>query len=1004
MDVFGNIIDPTDTHYSDEPYRLVSQGYDENSVGYFATAWVVYQKSGSSYNKLTSVGSDGYVGMNSESKFLDTGLENQEGWSALKGKPAKITYEYGVYQEKGNGGQSDDGGQKPATRYDGRWYVSKVVPVKAHTLIEYGRTEHGTFRRDYYQENNIDYTSATGYDSTKTEGLVTKTKAHFSESNLTESEKNTAKNEDGSSVNKFNFVAEDDVEGKYTFIGWYKKNAKGEAERVSTKKNYSVDVKNEEVLIARFIKTPAGTVTITHELLTGSEGLGTTLNSVSVVESNKTTLVAAFDPNPVTTNATGAAKLPSIALTVENTFDTTNASADRERLVKIVLNTTPNGATFKHFHYDINKSGNPALLTASAPGSPFEITVDEASATATIYIPLSYFFKEENGDKIFDEDKDTLKFYSELEVTKRTVTIKKVLPNFVDSSTGFSVHIEVSDTENGTYSNITGTFTSSIPANSGSFADGKVAIHNGETITFAVDKNKYFKVTEENIPSPYEFDALYFTNDTSNNLGNGYKCLADSDKSFEVRNKVFANYTINYTYPSRFNNLTGEKLYGDQTYTVNGKIDSTDTNFDNYIDYTNSKVKKALVIAKNPFESDFMYDFIWNFDNTVYNPNGAAYTANVTTTTPTTQNVHVTFEFPYDYMNATGTGWTGTSNIYSATSDNPAKTVYQSPAAISIGYQKVPYALEPYTYRDENNVEQTGYRIHCTTAPKKCGGKDFLYWSIREKAIGSDEWVEVARCYTNEYTYATFNNYHVRPIFEGDSGADTTPEENKSEATIKFLDTSRNQWNNNQKGTKSTPYAGQDMVYADFDVAYRYKGQDVDDSTDLKVGVLIENIGMIESDYLLDHRNTTAAEGKTAYTNSLNHYKDTTYYAYDADAIKTYLSSVIKDRMDPAVAQTAYQTSLGTLGTSYTLNLKQRQTDQTLTNMNRVEYYHGSTVRSIAGSATDKVNDWRVNDANTRGVFRAYSYIVDAEGNVTLSEPTYYTLYGTATLDHLTTE
>ena len=1003
VDVFGNIIDPTDTHYNDEPYRLVSQGYDENSVGYFATAWVVYQKSGSTYNKLTSVGSNGYVGMDSESKFLDSGLENQEGWSALKGKPAMITYEYGVYQEKGNAGHSDDVGPKPATRYDGRWYVSKVLDVKAHVLIEYGRSEHSTFTRDYFQEGDIDYKSASGYDPSKVEGLVTKTKAHFSETPYsTESKKSTAKNADGSSVNKFNFVAEDDTEGKYTFIGWYKYNDKNEAERVSTKKNYSVDVKNSEELIARFIKTPAGSVIISHDLLTGSEGLGTTLNSVSIVESDKLTPVAAVDPNPITSSSTGAAKIDSKAITVDNAFDVNNSYADRGRWVKIELNTTPNSADFLHFYYDIDKSDTTTLLVNNvAPASSgFTVSVDETNKKATIYVPLSYFFKVESGDKVFDTDKDTLRFYSELEVTKRTVTIKKVLPDFVsDSSTGFSVHIKVSDTENGIYSDLTGTFTSSIPANSGSFTDGKVAIHNGETITFAVDKNKYFKVTEENIPSPYEFDALYFTNDTSNNLGNGYKCLADSDKSFEVRNKVFANYTINYTYPSRFNNLTGETLYGDQTYTVNGKIDSTDADFSTYIDYTNSKVKEALVIAKNPFESDFMYNFIWDFNKTVYNPDGAAYTANVTTTTPTTQNVHVTFEFPYDYTNATGTGWTGTSNIYSATSDNPAKTEYQSPAAISIGYQKVPYALEPYTYRDENNELKTGNRIHCTTAPEKCGGKDFLYWSIREKAIGSDEWVEVAKCYTNEYTYATFNDYHVRPIFEGDEEADTTTEENKSEATIKFLDTSRNQWNNNQKGTKSTSYAGQDMVYADFDVAYRYKGQDVDDSTDLKVGVLIENIGPIDQNYLLDHRNTTSTEGKTAYTNSLNHYKDTANY--NAEAIKTYLRSVIKGGTAAATAQATYQS---TLGKTYTLNLKQRQPDQTLTNMNRVEYYHGSTVRFIAGNATDKVNEWTVNDANTSGVFRAYSYIVDAEGNVTLSEPTYYTLYGTAILDHLKTE
>ena len=1009
VDIFETEL--TDAQLSNSTYYVVSNGYIWNEVGQYATDWIIYENNSGSLVKKYRFCPES---VRLKATFNDSGqvTGDFESLRYLQGHPIKITYEFSNLSGYHDGARSSNyvdpnsssnayHGQ-PSYRGDGRWTYTQQTQVKAHVIIEYADNARSTFTRDYFQQNNYDYTSGTYYNPEPHTGLTTGTQAYFTDTSgpekQTESEKRTKSNQ------YFNFKAEPDPDHEYTFIGWYLLDD-GTYSLLDYNEDgtCSVKVDNNDVLVARFIKTPAGNVKLSHELMENSKNpdLGVTFNSAEIVDSSNNT-VTTITGNPIATDNEGTTLIKSKYIKADY------AAAGYK--LKITLKTTPEtspSAEFKSFYYDINKSDTQTKITGTGSLGGTAVNVDNINTSstdkaATIYVPLSYFFDVQDGEYFFDISKDTLKFYSELEVPKRTVTIKKVLPDFVsDSSTGFSVHIKVSDTENGTYSDITGTFTSSIPANSGSFTDGKVAIHNGETITFAVDKNKYFKVTEENIPSPYEFDALYFTNDTSNNLGNGYKCLADSDKSFEVRNKVFANYTINYTYPSRFNNLTGETLYGDQTYTVNGKIDSTDTNFDNYIDYTNSKVKKALVIAKNPFESDFMYNFVWDFNKTVYNPNGAAYTANVTTTTPTTQNVHVTFEFPYDYTDATGTDWTGTAKVYSATSDDPVKTAYQSPAAISIGYQTVPYALEPYTYRDENNVEQTSSRIHCTTAPKKCGGKDFLYWSIREKAIGSDEWVEVAKCYTNEYTYATFNDYHVRPIFVGDQEADTTTEENKSEATIKFLDTSRNQWNNNQKGTKSTSYAGQDMVYADFDVAYRYKGQDVDDSTDLNVGVLIENIGMIDTEYLLDHRNTTTADGKTAYTNSLAHYKDKTYYAYDAEAIKTYLRSVIHNDTPAADAQTAYQS---TLGRAYTLNLKQRQPDQTLTNMNRVEYYHGSTVRSIANNADDKVNEWTVNNANTSGVFRAYSYIVDADGNVTLSEPTYYTLYGTATLDHLTTE
>ena len=1222
----------------------------------------------------------------------------------------------------------DSAGDQQNTKYnwgnrsDGRWYYSNSDQLlKANTLIEISDKKNGPFVRDYYQANSIDYTKA-GYSPSDNTGLISGSHAYFANEDLVTKGSESYQNVNGDtqayalSDNKcyFKLKATEDIDGNYTFEGWYLKND-DKYTLITHDKEYDVLAKTNDVFVARFYKTPGGAVKISHDLLASSGGSAATLNSVSIVASDTTTVVDTIS----TSNANVTTVTPKYI------------KSDSTNYIKIVIDTTPDsGWDFNKFWYDYSKAtdSDPAAVTElinhtadlSNLESANSINVSVVENQATILVPVKFFFMDDpdiSGTKMFNPDKEQLRFFSDLEsaaiyrdytnffpikisvshdngttftqintklpcvdyqgnkntnidncitygservhairqgdkltlsglaatdqvrveelrtnpfeegtdansnfnskfavalsnytynsITAQTqatppvavahegeggthfetfivgthnlditvtnevqmvsLDVQKLFSdfNYADESTfdfivtykplgansqsylplktGTAQNSAVTATATGEDQNIytvkkTGKIRfANIPkgsricvnepqssigvsnvTNGQRFAYDHAAlassptshIDNGDDFTVVADdtltvynkvkKNEVditkaitipdhsdtdtvhtievtvcengneadsvplnqleYKLNEryrldgstpatvtptsvtcvdgkatitlkaqQNLYFLYPVGSKFTVKEIDNSATNGYTLTNvtvsnaaatpapsaqgsnpftfytdDKMATLTITNSKIYNYTINYTYPSRYNNLTNEKLYGDQTYTVTGSINSADENFSTYIDYENETVKQALVKAKNPFESDFMYSFAWDYGNITYNPNSTKYTANVGSTDPTTQNVSVTFEFPYTHFdNCKNNAWGG-YYIYGPTEENPANAgAYMSPAAISVGYQKVPCATETYTYTDEHGKEKTGIRYHCTTAAAQCGDKNFLYWSIREKAIASEEWVEVARCYTQEYTYAAFNDYHVRPIYEGDAGADTTEESNTSLASIKFLDTSRNQWNNGQKGTKSTSYAGQDMVYADFDVAYRYKGQPINGNSALKAGVLIENLGTINQDYLLDHRDTTTTAGKAAYNASLAYYQDTKNYAYNAEAVKTYISAIVHSGTAPDVAQTTYQT---TLDKEYTLNLKQRGNDQTTTNMNRVEYYHGSTVRSIAGSATDKVNGWDINVANTNGVFRAYAYIVDSEGNVTLSKPTYYTLYGTASLDHLMTE
>ena len=79
--------------------------------------------------------------------------------------------------------------------------------------------------------------------------------------------------------------------------------------------------------------------------------------------------------------------------------------------------------------------------------------------------------------------------------------------------------------------------------------------------------------------------------------------------------------------------------------------------------------------------------------------------------------------------------------------------------------------------------------------------------------------------------------------------------------------------------------------------------------------------------------------------------------------------------------------------------LKTYNTNGSINNMNRSEIGIGNHVRVINDDGSvDTVGEWSIDDVKKNSVFRAYTYIKDAENNIILSEPVYFTVYNTAVL------
>ena len=274
VDIFGDLVDleGNETKAAYNPLRIVSNGYDFNMAGKYATAWALYKpnswtESAGTYTLADVIGgqgikdSSGNATYQSESFLIDPDSEarvrfkydesirdnttlastkyddavgnetilaywqrkfrDQNNGSTsypnkiadLAGVPVEITYEYEVQDGKSNINTENDQGDygNKAYRSDGRWYYSSSDQlVQAHVIVEYAEKEGMPFVRDYFQGNNVDY-NQNGYDPALHTGLSTGIQAYFTNDGEETIEGKTFSNTSG--YTKANGI----TDGDYTF-------------------------------------------------------------------------------------------------------------------------------------------------------------------------------------------------------------------------------------------------------------------------------------------------------------------------------------------------------------------------------------------------------------------------------------------------------------------------------------------------------------------------------------------------------------------------------------------------------------------------------------------------------------------------------------------------------------------------------------------------------------------------------------------------------------------
>lgn len=408
VDLYNKKVDASSAAGKKNPWRVISNGYEQTYFGYYATRWAVYKPnvdtgevteyslvdviSSSSllYNSYDAISAD-------KTKYSagDTSLDASSDAKAYKafidngavGVPVKITYEQTIMR-----GKSIENGPynrtENAYRNDGRWYYSEdKLDVTAHTVIEYADTLNGfsgelgtDFFRDYYQSDKVDYTK-DGYDSSIYTGQNTGTSAYFTND---EYYKKTEANGQTGSGNTFNIIANTDHASEYIFVGWYLLSEGKYSPLTSTVENsVSVPQDNNDVYVARFIKAPSGSLTISHKLHPDTTGLGKCYVSVDVLDKTDK-VIHSYDET-------------TSDITVSNAYITYGQG----NKIKIILRTVPGEATtFTDFY---SYSTDFIKLVNTETGAVPAVTVTKNPTDGTYKAEISfnvdeYLFDKESTD------------------------------------------------------------------------------------------------------------------------------------------------------------------------------------------------------------------------------------------------------------------------------------------------------------------------------------------------------------------------------------------------------------------------------------------------------------------------------------------------------------------------------------------------------------------------------------------------------------------------------
>ena len=294
------------------------------------------------------------------------------------------------------------------------------------------------------------------------------------------------------------------------------------------------------------------------------------------------------------------------------------------------------------------------------------------------------------------------------------------------------------------------------------------------------------------------------------------------------------NYTLTFNYTDRFN--------ASKSFTRQGTLTSAQAANENYVEKSgnNFSLLPAFIQTVAPHESNFGEDITWNINKASFTQSGSTYTCTATITANQTKETkrNVTFKLPYQHNNGIATvngdkvGTAATTTDFALTGNN------------AVAFDTIPVLLNNGVNGIYTEDEKKNWIAAPATLSDNGTTKYFQYWSVKSTSADSENDPEVARCYFQGFNFVALDNYTITPIYDV-SPTDIT--KSGIYTGVSFLETSRNQWNDNQTRQKGETDKASDLLYNDFVLNYNFNGAEIykngSDVSDIQeLGVVVERV------------------------------------------------------------------------------------------------------------------------------------------------------------------
>lgn len=396
-DIFGNRIGNEKLDYKDTQsvtskdnyLSIISDGYQNNYIGKYATAWSIYDKAGKRVATIpssallyaldkTDAQMTEAIGSESIPKDFLPGKEDRDKhWATFKtlyenykGFYAQINFEAAI-----------KGGADYGNRLDGRWYYTKSQQeITGEIKIQYANTlddyKVGGFHEDKFADE----------DASSIVGTTTGASAYFT--NPKDKVRKLETFADNTQDYKFEVNATSTA--AYTFVGWYRL-IDGDYKAINPSDMNSLTgavTRNSDVtLVARYIKTPGGSMTFQHSLYNGTNaGGGKATTEIQVVVKNSKD-ESLYDSHKIAGTAS-----------IDKTKIAELAAQEGLTVTVTLYTTTKNLYNFKGYY----SAENTTDITAFKPTSTPVVSGDRKNGLVT---KLEYTF---SFNDYYTKHKDTL--------------------------------------------------------------------------------------------------------------------------------------------------------------------------------------------------------------------------------------------------------------------------------------------------------------------------------------------------------------------------------------------------------------------------------------------------------------------------------------------------------------------------------------------------------------------------------------------------------------------